>query len=298
VPGIAVRSFIEYAIAGIIVGSLYSFVAVGFVTLYKCTKVPNFAQGAFGVVAAYVTWWLITSQHTPFVLAALGGIAASGLTGYVADRIAMRRMLGAPVISLIIFTYGLDIVLTSGAQEIWGPQIELLKLPGSGSYFHVAGLSIQYTDVLIFIIGLLVPIAAWAFFKYTRLGMATRATATSRTWPSLLGINVPGVMSFSWTLAGVLGGLAGIFLSGIYYLEPSLMDTFLLPAFTAAALGGFGSIAGAYVGGLILGVAQDLSSGYLGASWTTYSAYIVLFIVLMIRPQGLFGTGLSHNPLA
>jgi branched-chain amino acid transport system permease protein len=293
-----VHSFIQYVIAGIILGSLYSFMAVGFVTLYKCTKVPNFAQGAFGVVAAYVTWWLITRQHAPFVLAAIAGCAASGLTGYVADRTAMRRMLGAPVISLIIFTYGLDTALTSGAQEIWGPQIELLKLPESTSFFTVEGLSIQYTDVIILVIGILVPIACWAFFKYTRLGMATRATATSRTWPSLIGINVPSVMSFSWTLAGVLGGLAGVFLSGVYYLEPSLMDTFLLPAFTAAALGGFGSILGAYVGGLILGIAQDLSGGYLGPSWTTYSAYIVLFVVLMIRPQGLFKATVSHNPLA
>ncbi len=292
------HSFIDYTIAGVIVGSLYSFMAVGFVTLYKCTKVPNFAQGAFGVVAAYVTWWLITREHTPFVLAAVAGVLASGLTGYLADRTAMRRMLGAPIISLIIFTYGLDTALTSAAQEIWGPQIEFLKLPESTNYFHVAGFAIQYTDVIIFVIGILVPVGVWAFFKYTRLGMSTRATATSRTWPSLIGIDVPGVMSFSWTLAGVLGGLAGVFLSGVYYLEPSLMDTFLLPAFTAAALGGFGSVAGAYVGGLILGIAQDLASGYLGASWTTYSAYIVLFIVLMIRPQGLFKTAVSHNPLA
>jgi branched-chain amino acid transport system permease protein len=293
-----VHSLIQYTIAGIIVGSLYSFMAVGFVTLYKCTKVPNFAQGAFGVVAAYVTWWLIARQHAPFVLAAIAGVAASGLTGYLADRTAMRRLLGAPVISLIIFTYGLDTALTSAAQEVWGPQIEFLKLPESSSFFKVAGFSIQYADLVIFVIGIIVPVLCWAFFKYTRLGMATRATATSRTWPSLIGINVPSVMSFSWTLAGLLGGLAGVFLSGVYYLEPSLMDTFLLPAFTAAALGGFGSILGAYVGGLILGVAQDLAGGYLGASWTTYSAYIVLFIVLMIRPQGLFKSSVSHNPLA
>jgi branched-chain amino acid transport system permease protein len=292
------NNLIQYIIAGIIVGSLYSFMAVGFVTLYKCTKVPNFAQGAFGVVAAYVTWWLITKHGVPFIPAAIAGIASAGLIGYLVDRGAMRHLLGAPVISLIIFTYGLDTALTSGAQELWGPQIESLPLPESTHFFRVAGLSIQYTDLIIFVIGILVPVACWAFFKYTRLGLATRATATSRTWPSLIGINVPNVMSFSWALAGVLGGLAGVFLSGVYYLEPSLMDTFLVPAFTAAALGGFGSIIGAYVGGLILGIAQDLASGYLGASWTIYSAYIVLFAVLMIRPQGLFRSGVSHNPLA
>jgi branched-chain amino acid transport system permease protein len=291
-----VDKFLTFAISGLVVGSLYSLMALGFVTLYKCTKVPNFAQGAFGLVAAYTTWEL-ASHGQSFVVALIAGAGVAGTVGFLADRLAMRHLLGSSPIALIIFTYGLDMVITTGVQDIWGPQIETLKLPESQNFFHIATLSIAYSSVIIIVFGLGVLALCGAFFRYTRLGLATRATATNRSWPSLVGVNVPSTMSFSWALAGVLGAFAGIFLSGVYYLEPSLMDTFLLPAFTAAAIGGFGSILGAYVGGLILGIVQDLAAGYLGAPWTVYSVSILLAVVLLVRPQGLFGAADAGNPL-
>jgi len=289
--------FLTYTIAGLVVGSLYSLMAIAFATVYKATKVPNFAQGAFGVVAAFVAWD-VASHGAPFIVALLAGMGAAAAVGFLADRLAMRHMLGAPTISLIIFTYGLDMVLTTGAQDIWGAQIKQISLPLHGRFVHIASISVAYSSVMIFIVSFLVATVCWAFFKYTRLGLATRATATNRSWPSLVGVNVPATMSFSWALAGFLGGLAGVFLAGVYYLDPSVMDTFLLPAFTAAAIGGFGSLWGAYAGGLILGVVQDLSAGYISAPWTVYSVSLLLVVVLVIRPQGLFGPVLSENPLS
>jgi branched-chain amino acid transport system permease protein len=180
-------------------------------------------------------------------------------------------------------------VIESAITEIWGADIKVEPQPFGGQSFTVSGLSVQYNQVLIFVVGIAVVALLSIFFRATNMGLAARATATDRLWPQYVGVNVLRVLSMSWVLAGGLGALAGIFVAGQFYLDALVMDTLLLAAFTAAAIGGFESLWGAYVGGLVVGLAQDWGAAYIASNSTQWIVFVVLFVVLMVRPTGLGG---------
>lgn len=278
---------LRYVIAGLALGSLYGLLALGVSTLLRGTDIPNFAQGSFALVAAYVSWW--TSVQGLFLpLALLAGVAASSLVAYLADRLAMRRMLGAPIVSLLIFTLGLQMTLNNGTLLIWGPNTHTPPKIFPDGAFQVGELSIEYRSLGFIAVGALIAWLMMKFFDSTRLGMSMRSVAEHRTWPSYLGINVPSVLSLTWLVAGLLGGIGGILLASGTFLDPTVMDSALIPAFTAGAIGGFTSLTGAYVGGLILGVAGNLAAAYISPDFKSSITFIFLLLVLIIRPQGLF----------
>ena len=277
-------------IAGVAVGSLYGVLALGVTTLLKGTDVPNFAQGSFGLVSAYVTYWLATLVHAWLPLALIGGVLAAAAVGYTADRIAMRRMIGAPIVSLLIFTLGLQITITNIPQIFFGADTQTLPSFVPSGHFGSASLNVPYENVLVIVAAAAIALGTSQFFARTRVGLNMRASSEHRTWPQYIGVNVPGVLSLTWLLAGLLGGLAGILIASQTYLDPNVMDAALIPAFTAAAIGGFRSILGSYAGGLVLGVTENLVAGYISADFEKSVSFFFLLIVLIIRPQGLFGT--------
>ena len=265
-------------------------------TLLKGTGIPNFAQGSLAVIAAYVTWWAVSLRHIPVLLAVVLAVACSGAVAYVVDRIALRRLLGAPIMSLVVFTLGLAITINNAVQLIWGPDIQ--QMPQSllpRGFVRMGDLNVSYGTIFIFVVGSLGSWGLAVFFRRTTIGLAMRAVAQNRTWPSYLGVDVPAVLSYTWLLAGVVGGLAGIFLAYQAYLDPQIMETFLMPAFTAAAIGGFASIGGSFIGGLVLGVGQNLITAYVSASFTPSLAFFLLLLVLIARPQGLFGSSAGRR---
>lgn len=279
--------FFEFTIAGIVSGSVYGMLALGIVLLMKGTKIPNFAQGAFGIVGAYVAWWLAVEQGVPFVFAVVLGVLAAGAVGGLTDRIALRPLLGAPVIPLVIVTLGINIILISLIELLWGSELRTQRQFFPGHLAHIGGVAVSFDSILILVLGLLIVVGLDLGFKRTNLGLAARATATDRTWPQYLGVNVVRVLSLNWIVAGMLAGLGGILVTGQLFLSPGVMESLLLASFTAAALGGFTSIWGAYGGGILLGLAQSWSAAYISTSSTQIAVFAVLFLVLMIRPAGL-----------
>lgn len=279
---------LKLIVAGLAIGSLYGVLALGVTALLKGTDVPNFAQGTFGLVAAYVTWWLATGVHAWLPVALLGGIAASALLAYLADRLAMRRMLGAPVVSLLVFTLGLDITITNLPQMFWGAQTQTMPPLAPDGGIDIGGVTLQYRSLVVILVGAAITAATALFFAKTPIGLNMRAASENRVWPQYVGINVPSVLSTTWLLAGILGGCAGILIATQTYLDPNVMDAALVPAFTAGAIGGFRSISGAYAGGLILGVVENLVAGYISADYEKSVAFFFLLAILIVRPQGLF----------
>jgi branched-chain amino acid transport system permease protein len=284
-----VIELLRYVIAGLALGSLYGLLALGVSTLLRGTDIPNFAQGSFALAAAYVSWWL--SMKGLFLpLALLAGVAASSLIAYLADRLAMRHMLGAPIVSLLIFTLGLQMTINNGALLIWGPNTHTPPQIFPNGGIAVGSLTIEYRSLGYIAVGGVIAWLMMRFFDSTRTGLSMRAVAEHRTWPSYLGINVPSVLSLTWLVAGLLGGIGGILIASGTFLDPTVMDSALIPAFTAGAIGGFTSLTGAYVGGLILGVAGNLAAAYISPDFKSSITFIFLLLVLIVRPQGLFNT--------
>jgi branched-chain amino acid transport system permease protein len=284
-----VIDLLRYVIAGLALGSLYGLLALGVSTLLRGTDIPNFAQGSFALAAAYVSWWL--SMKGLFLpLALLGGVAASSLIAYLADRLAMRHMLGAPIVSLLIFTLGLQITINNGALLIWGPNTQTPPQIFPNGGFTIGSLTLEYRSIGYIVVGGAIAWLMMRFFDRTRIGISMRAVAEHRTWPSYLGVNVPSVLSLTWLVAGLLGGIGGVLIASGTFLDPTVMDSALIPAFTAGAIGGFTSLTGAYMGGLILGVAGNLAAAYISPDFKSSITFIFLLLVLIVRPQGLFTT--------
>jgi branched-chain amino acid transport system permease protein len=284
-----VIDLLRYVIAGLALGSLYGLLALGVSTLLRGTDIPNFAQGSFALAAAYVSWWL--SMKGLFLpLALLGGVAASSLIAYLADRLAMRHMLGAPIVSLLIFTLGLQITINNGALLIWGPNTQTPPQIFPNGGFAIGSLTLEYRSIGYIVVGGAIAWLMMRFFDRTRIGISMRAVAEHRTWPSYLGVNVPSVLSLTWLVAGLLGGIGGVLIASGTFLDPTVMDSALIPAFTAGAIGGFTSLTGAYMGGLILGVAGNLAAAYISPDFKSSITFIFLLLVLIVRPQGLFTT--------
>ena len=280
---------LRYVIAGLALGSLYGLLALGVSTLLRGTDIPNFAQGSFALAAAYVSWWL--SMKGLFLpLALLGGVAASSLIAYLADRLAMRHMLGAPIVSLLIFTLGLQITINNGALLIWGPNTQTPPQIFPNGGFTIGSLTLEYRSIGYIVVGGAIAWLMTRFFDRTRIGISMRAVSEHRTWPSYLGVNVPSVLSLTWLVAGLLGGIGGVLIASGTFLDPTVMDSALIPAFTAGAIGGFTSLTGAYMGGLILGVAGNLAAAYISPDFKSSITFIFLLLVLIVRPQGLFTT--------
>lgn len=278
---------LKYVIGGLALGSLYGLLALGVSTLLRGTDIPNFAQGSFALLAAYVSWWLgVKGVFLP--LAVLGGLAASSAIAYLADRFAMRRMLGAPIVSLLIFTLGLQMTINNGALLIWGGDTKTPPQIFPSGSLSVGALSIEYQSIGFIVTGAVIAWLMMRFFDTTKLGLSMRAVAEHRTWPSYLGINVPSVLSLTWLVGGLLGGIGGILIASSTFLDPTVMDSALIPAFTAGAIGGFTSLTGVYVGGLILGVAGNLAAAYISPDFKSSIIFFFLLLVLIARPQGLF----------
>ena len=278
----------QLLVAGVAIGSLYGVMALGVTALLKGTSVPNFAQGTFGLVAAYVSWFLATRAGVWLPVALVGGVTASSAVAYLADRLAMRRMIGAPVESFLVFTLGLDIALTNLPGNFFGAEAQMMPVLAPAGAIGSGSLNIQYRSLIVIVASAAIAAATALFFARTELGLKMRATSEHRIWPQYLGINVPAVLSTTWLLAGFLGGLAGILLATETYLDPNVMNSALIPAFTAGAIGGFRSIFGGYLGGIILGITENLVAGYISADYEKSVAFFFLLAVLIVRPQGLF----------
>ncbi|MGZ8431249.1 MAG: branched-chain amino acid ABC transporter permease [Candidatus Deferrimicrobiaceae bacterium] len=286
---------LQLVISGLVIGSIYSAVALGFVIIYKATRVVNFAQGELLMVGAYVCFAFLVQMHVPFWAALLLTILFGMVLAMFVERLILRPMIGEPIISIIMVTIGLSLVLRSLVAAIWGTEI-LVYEPKlfPQEMVEIAGLPISLEFVWCFILSLILLAVFSVFFKYSKAGVAMRAAAFNQQVAQSMGISVKHIFALSWVISAVVSGIGGVLIGNINGINSSLYH-FGLKVFPATILGGLDSILGAALGGMIIGILENLSDGfaktYLNLSGVKEVApYVFLVIILMIKPYGLFGT--------
>ena len=286
---------LQLVISGLVIGSIYSAVALGFVIIYKATRVVNFAQGELLMVGAYVCYAFLVQMHVPFWAALLLTILFGMVLAMFVERLILRPMIGEPIISIIMVTIGLSLVLRSLVAAIWGTEI-LVYEPKlfPQEMVEIAGLPISLEFVWCFVLSVVLLAVFSVFFKYSKAGVAMRATAFNQQVAQSMGISVKHIFALSWVISAVVSGIGGGLIGNINGINSSLYH-FGLKVFPATILGGLDSILGAALGGMIIGILENLSDGfcktYLNLSGVKEVApYVFLVIILMIKPYGLFGT--------
>ncbi|RFB83909.1 branched-chain amino acid ABC transporter permease [Rhizobium leguminosarum bv. trifolii] len=288
---------IEVLVGGLLSGVMYSLVAIGFVLIYKTSGVLNFAQGAMLLFAA-LTFVSLVERGVPFALALILTFAVMVLIGIAIERTVLRPLTNKPPITLFMATLGLSYIIEGAAQLIWGTQVHGLELGIEDIPFDVGGIFISQFDLFAAAVAAAMVAALSAFFRYTRIGLAFRAVADDQFAALAVGLKLPWIWATVWAAAGVVALVAGLLWGARLGVQFSL-SLVVLKALPVLVLGGFDSILGAIVGGLLIGATEKLAEVYIGEYFgggiEGWIAYVVALGFLLIRPSGLFGQKLVER---
>jgi branched-chain amino acid transport system permease protein len=288
--------FLQLLISGLAVGSIYALAGLGFVLIYKSSRVLNFAHGQFIAIGAFLAYALAVWAQLPFWLAALLALLLTGVLGFAVERIFLKQMVGQPIIALIMVTIGLASVLDGlmyltpfGSGNFSFPPV----LPAGG--LEWSGINVSYAQLLAIGFTALFLLAFGWFFQRSTLGIAMRAVADDQLASLSVGVSVGRVFALAWAVAGVTAAAAGLVVGTVSGLNQDGLIAIGLAVFPAVILGGLDSIPGAVVGGLIIGLLQSFSTGYLdrlvpGGGTEDLVPFLVLLVMLWFKPHGLFGT--------
>ena len=289
-----VELLFQLIINGLIIGTLYGVVAMCFTLIYKASQIVNFAQGEFLLIGAWVCWWLLTTFQLPFYAGFLLTLAFMMVFGILLQVLVLRPMIGEPIISVIMVTIGLSIFFQAIMSWMFGVFVQPFPPIFDIKAVDVLGLNVQPAYLMSLVISVVIMAAFAWFFKYSRLGLAMRATAFDQQVAQSLGISIKQMFAMSWAISAMVSALAGVVV-GMVNGVSSALSFFGIKVFPAVILGGLDSIIGAVVGGLIIGVLENLAE-YVDGQWLhignlyTVAPFYVLIIILMIKPYGLFGT--------
>lgn len=289
--------FAQLCVQGVAVGAQYALVALGFVVIYRATRVINFAQGGLVMLGAYLTYNFHQTWGLPFFAAVLVAVVVSGLLGVAVEALILRRMVGQPAFAVLMITIGMLFVIEQVVTTVWGFDALNLGDPWKVRTAQVGEVVLSVRDI--WTIGMAAAVLAsfFAFFRYSHMGVAMRATALDQEAALAQGISARRVFAVSWAIAGGVAALAGVTASaGAAALSPQV-EFIALRAFPAMILGGLDSPGGAVIGGVIIGLTQVLTAGYqpqaapwLGDGFSNVMPYLVMVVILLVRPYGLFGT--------
>ncbi|WP_137388867.1 branched-chain amino acid ABC transporter permease [Rhodoligotrophos defluvii] len=285
---------IQLIVNGIVIGALYGVVGMAFVLIYKASRVVNFAQGEFLLVGAWVCWWLVAKWQLPFVLGFPMTLAFMVAFGLLLQVVLLRPLIGEPIISVIMVTIGLSIVIDAAMKWMFG--VTAQPFPQVFAVPSIAFLGLRIQTVYVMSLGVcLVIMAGFAwFFKFSRYGLAMRATAFDQQVAQSLGISVRSVFAASWAISAVVSAVAGVVV-GIVNGVSSALSSFGIKVFPAVILGGLDSVFGAVLGGVAIGLLENLMH-YVDSRWLHWgnlyhvAPFYVLVGILMLRPYGFFGT--------
>jgi branched-chain amino acid transport system permease protein len=280
---------LQWILSGLVVGSIYALVAMGFSVIFSSTRVINFAQGEFSMLGGMFMYTFATKAHISAWLAFILSILVVAMIGAAFERTAIYKLRGSSVITIIIVTIGFSIFLKAVAKWIWGTDpVKISPFTGEQA-IKIFKATIVPQSFWVFGLTILAVAALFYFFSQTRVGRGMRAAAANADAASLVGVSTSMTSLIAWTLAAALGAAAGIIIGPI--TPPSFSSGLMLglKGFSAAVLGGLGNIQGAVVGGLMLGVLENIIAGVLPTGYKEAFAFLVLILVLLIRPQGLLG---------
>lgn len=280
---------------GLAMGSIYALVALGFVLIFNAVGVVNFAQGEFVMVPAFVAVALMEVLPIPFPLIYLVTILFMGLFGIVFQRVAYYPLRNRTFLPVVISTIGVSIFLKNGAQIVFGAEPRPMPRPTSPIPFDLGGAAVdpQYVVILLATLGLLV--FQYYFFEKTSLGKKMQATAQDKEMARLLGIRVATMIVITFVYSSILGAVAGVLVGPIFFVTKEMGAMLGLKAFCSTIIGGFGSVPGAILGGLFLGVVEVFAAFYISSAYKDAFAFIILILVLLFRPQGFFGEKIAEK---
>ena len=281
---------LQIVLAGIAQGCVYGLVALGFVLIYKATEAVNFAQGELMMLGAFIALAGMTALHLPFWAAAVLAIVGMAVVGLAIERSVIRPILGQPTLSIVMLTFGIGYIARGGVTMIpgIGTETHALEVPYKGQMLQAGGLVMAAEQFTIIACTVVLCLLLWAAFRFTRIGVAMRASSQNQLAAYYMGIPVQKLNGLVWALAAAVAAIAGILLAPLTFVHAN-MGFIGLKAFPAAIVGGLTSLPGAIVGGLVIGLVESLSGFFLPEGFKDVMAYVVVLIMLAVKPTGLFG---------
>ncbi|KAF0164361.1 MAG: branched-chain amino acid transport system permease protein [Rhodocyclaceae bacterium] len=294
---------LQLIVSGAAIGCIYALLALGFVLIYKATETVNFAQGDLMMVGGFIGLAVMTVIGLPFWLAFLVTVVAMALVGMGIERLVLRPLLGQPAFTVVMMTIGIGYLARGLVTMIpyWGTETHTLPVPFKDEVIWIGGeggktgglvISVEHLVIILATVALVALL--YVFFRYTKLGIAMQATSQNQLAAFYMGIPVRRVNMLIWGLSAAICGVAGLLLAPITFVHAN-MGFVGLKAFPAAVVGGFGSIPGALVGGLIIGIVESLAGFYLPEGFKDIAAYVVVLVMLVVKPNGLFGDNLTKK---
>jgi len=288
--GIEAAQFTQQVVSGIAIGSVYALVALGFVLIYKATEVVNFAQGELLMLGAFLAYTLIVLLGLNFWLGGLLAVVLTAAFGFLLERTVVRPIVGQPVFAIVMVTIGIGFVARSVVTMIppWGVDTHVIQTPFSNRTLSVAGVVLSQDHVAVVVLTVILCLGLFGFFRYTTLGVAMQATSQNQLAAYYVGIPVKRVFSLIWAISAGVAAFAGVLLAPVAFVHAN-MGFIGIKAFPAAVLGGFGSILGSLVAGILIGLIESLGGLLISPSYKTLIVFALYLAVVLVRPRGLFG---------
>ncbi len=281
---------LQVLISGVSQGCIYGLIALGFVLIYKATETINFAQGELMMLGAFLGLTATVVMGLPYWAGVPVALAGMALAGLLIERVALRPILGQPAFSVVMVTIGLGFVARGAVTMIpfWGTETHTLPTPFKEEVLYLGTLAIGVEQIIIVAATVALCALLYLFFRFTRVGVAMQAASQNQLAAYYMGIPVRRLNGLIWAISAAVAALAGILLAPITFVHVN-MGFIGLKAFPAAVVGGFGSLPGAIVGGLVIGVVESLSGVYLPEGFKDIAAYVMVLVMLVLKPNGIFG---------
>ena len=276
-------------LSGILIGGVYALIGIGLTLIFGVMRVINFAQGELVMVGMYTTFWLFVLLGVDPFLSVVLTMPALFVLGALLQRSLINRVLDALPQNQILLTIGIGLVLSNTAMLVFTSDYRILSTSYSSSSVRLFGLPLSTPLLYCFLITAVITAVLYWFLVKTDIGHAIRATAQDREAAQLMGVNVRTMGVLAFGLGAALAGAAGALVSPTYYIYPQVGGAFTLKAFVVVVLGGMGSIIGATLGGVLIGVAESVSGTYIGSGWKDVCVYVIFLLVLLLKPSGLLG---------
>ena len=281
--------FLQSLISGVLIGGVYALIGIGLTIIFGVMRVINFAHGDIMMIGMYLTYNFFTLAGIDPFVSIIFTIPLMFLFGAILQKTFINRVLGALPQNQILLTIGMGLIMSNTMMFIYTSDYKILSTSYSSSSFSIGGISLSYPLVISFLITVAITLALYWFLMKTDTGQAIRATAQDREAAQLMGINVKRMSILAFGMGAALAGTAGALISPTYYIFPQIGSTFTLKAFVITVLGGMGSIVGATIGGVIIGVAESMGAVYISSGWKDVVVFVLFLLVLLFKPAGLLG---------